>query len=92
MVKQFALTGHIRDMKRRSRPSILVKEHYEFIDTLMMNNDKLTATDFLKEIQVKFPNMQSLSLETVCRARSKLGWVSTTPKYCQLIRQINKEK
>ena len=33
-----------------------------------------------------------LSLSTVRRARRDLGWVSTTPKYCQLIREANKEK
>ena len=33
-----------------------------------------------------------VSLSTVKRARQELGWVSTTPRYCQLIREANKEK
>ena len=33
-----------------------------------------------------------LSLSTVCRARRDLGWVSSVPRYCQLIREVNKEK
>ncbi len=38
-----------------------------------------------------FPNVIA-SVATVRRARQELGWVSTTPKYCQLIREVNKEK
>ena len=31
-------------------------------------------------------------MQTIRRARERLGWVSTTPKYCQLIREVNKDK
>ena len=33
-----------------------------------------------------------VSLSTVKRARYELGWVVSNPKYCQLIRDVNKEK
>ena len=33
-----------------------------------------------------------VSLSTVKRARQDLGWVSTMPRYCQLISEANKEK
>ena len=32
------------------------------------------------------------SLSTIKRVRKQLGWVSTTPRYCQLIREANKKK
>ena len=33
-----------------------------------------------------------MSISTVERARRELGWVVTTPKYCQLIRETNRQK
>ena len=91
LVKKFASNGYLRDIKRRSRPSILGAEHYQYIDELMIKNDELTATNLYNELLEKFLTLK-LSRETVRRARNKLGWISTTPKYCQLIREVNKEK
>ena len=56
LVKKFASNGYLRDIKRRSRPSILGIEHYQYnIDELMIKNDKLTATDLYNELLQKFP-------------------------------------
>ena len=38
----------------------------------------------------EFPDL-SVSLGTIKRARYELGWVVSNPKYCQLIRDANKE-
>ena len=64
--------------------------HYKFIDQCMLQNDELTTRNLHEKLLEAYPGL--MSIETVRRAHSKLGWVSTTPKYCQLIREINKEK
>lgn len=38
-----------------------------------------------------YPSL-NLSLSTVRRARRDLGWIATILRYCQLIREVNKEK
>ena len=91
LIKKFKKFGKIADLKRRSQPKILNMEQYEFIDEAMLESDELTARALCRKLCQKFPTLR-LSVETVRRARRELGWVSTTPKYCQLIREVNKEK
>ena len=90
-MKKYAQTGQIRDKKRNARTPILQEEHYRFIDQAMIENDEHTASQLLQKLKDAFPNLD-LSLSTVRRARKDLGWVSSTPRYCQLIREVNKEK
>ncbi len=78
-------------MKRKSPPKILNMEHYELIDEAMLENDELTGHALCSKLCAKFITLNP-SLETVRRARRGLGWVSTTPKYCQLIQEVNKGK
>ena len=93
LTKKFAMHGRIADFKRKPRDEILNNTHYELVDKWMLENDELTAYALLNKLKGEFPDLRpSLSLETVRRARRKLGWVSTTPKYCQLIREGNKAK
>ena len=84
-------TGKICNRKRASKQPLLQKEHYKFIDEAMSENDELTTYGLLIKLRDKFPTVE-LSLSTIHRARRYLGWISTAPKYCQLIRQVNKEK
>ena len=57
----------------------------------MIENDELTARCLRSKLQGRFSGL-NLSLSTVRRARKDLGWIATTPRYCQLIREKNKEK
>ena len=91
LISKFAKTGFVRDIKRAPRQSILKDEHYQFIDEAMERNDELTAYNLWSRLKEAYPNLR-LSVSTVRRARKDLGWVSTKPKYCQLIREANKEK
>ena len=91
LVKKFKNTGLIKDKHRTPKPTILTRQHYEFIDDVMSKNDELTTHNLWVKLKENFPSLQ-LSLSTVRRARKDLGWVSTTPHYCQLIREANKEK
>ena len=91
LVRKYAQFGLIVDCKRNPRPLILDQEHYAFIDKAMMENDELTAYQLLHKLKHMYPESK-LSLSTVRRAGRDLGWVSSVPWYCQLIREVNKEK
>ena len=57
----------------------------------MQENDELTSRIVRNELLDKWPEL-SVSIRTVRRARWSLGWKSTRPKYCQLVREVNKQK
>ena len=86
LVKKYAQYGLIAD----TQPSILQQEHYAFIGKAMIENE-MTAYQLLHKLKQTYPELQ-LFLSTVHCARRDLEWVSSTPRYCQLIREINKEK
>ena len=56
----------------------------------MEKNDETTATDLAKMIREQF--QVDISETTIRRTRRKLGWLSTGTKYCQLVREANREK
>ena len=91
MVEKFKNTGLIKDKHRAPKPTILTRQYYEFIDEVMSKNDELTTHNLWLKLNENFPSLQS-SLCTVRQAREDHGLVSTTPHYCQLIREANKEK
>ena len=63
---------------------------FQFIDLAMERNDETTATDLAKMIREEFG--EAISETTIRRTRRKLGWLSTGTKYCQLVREANREK
>ena len=81
----------IVDCKLKPRSLILEQEYYAFIDNAMLKNDELKAYQLIHKLNQAYPELL-LSLSTVCRARRDLVWVSSTPRYYQLIREINKVK
>ena len=85
-------TGSVLDKARSPVWRYLSNHHYVFIDNALAENDELTAKQ-LKDIMVqKWADLKNISLTTIKRARKYLGWTSSKPKYCQLIREANKEK
>ena len=91
LIGKFSKTGEISDKKRLPRQQVLNPEQFEFIDKAMEENDELTAYRLLCKLKECYPYLK-VSLRTIHGARQDLGWVSTTPHYCQLIREVNKEK
>ena len=91
LVTKHRATMSVLDRTRGRAPKILQGEHYKFIDQALTDNDELTTRQLRTLLTEKFPTL-TLSLSTVKRARRDLGWVVTSPKYCQLIRHANKEK
>ena len=91
LVAKYKRTKSVLDMPRAAILKILRDEHYREIDKALSENDEMTSRQLRTMLIRKWPNL-SMSISTVERARRELGWVVTTPKYCQLIREQNKQK
>ena len=62
------------------------------MDKVLANDDELTARKLHSILEERWPDLQ-VSLATLKHARKHdLGWICTCPKYCQLIRAVNKEQ
>jgi len=91
LLKKYRETGSVVDRPRARVPKKLRNQHYAFIDQCLENDDELTTRKLYHLLVEKYPNI-GVSLSTVKQARRELGWVSTRPKYCQMIRENNKAK
>ena len=91
LVTKYIRTNTVVDRPRSKRPRILNDQHYKAIDNALRNNDELTTRQLHSLLTHEWPSL-SVSLSTVKRARHDLGWVVSSPKYCQMIRETNKEK
>ena len=70
--------------------SLLRQTTLAYIHENIQQNDETTATDLQKVLHKETGTL--ISLSNIKRARSKLRWVQTGVKYCQLIRLQNKVK
>lgn len=91
LLKKYKEKGTLGDLRRATKVPKLNEEHLLFIDNAMAENDEANSTKLLELLTEKWPTLQ-VSKPTIKRARKKLGWVATRPKYCQLVRDANKEK
>ena len=91
LVTKHTHTGSVLDRHRAKRARILTDQHYRTMDKALAENDELTTRQLQTVLSTEYP-LLSLSLSTIKRARQDLGWVISSPKYCQLIRDANKEK
>ena len=69
----------------------LTAEQVQYIDQCMRENDELTGRKLHALLLEKWPDL-IVSINTVKREKRLLGWVASRPKYCQMIRELNKEK
>lgn len=92
LIKKVTITGSVADMPRKTRGTRLTTQHAIFIDEALASNDELTAYMLKTMLVEKWPELECVSLSTIKRCRQHLGWISTTPRYCQLIREVNKAK
>ena len=79
-------------INRRSgsgRPSKITAEIRKLVDQQMTKDDETTA---YQHHQLLLSNRYSISLSTILRCRTELGWTFRGSAYCQLIRGVNKEK
>ena len=91
LVSKYRRTGSVVDRPCLRPPRKLSDDCYVLIDNLLSENDELTTRMLLLRLKENDPQLD-VSLSTVKQARQELGWVSTTPRYCQLMREANKEK
>ena len=90
LLRKYNQTSNVHDLPRGTRKKLTV-EHYCFIDEILNQDDETTCVQLRSLLHERFPDI-NVSLSTVKRARKDLGWVSSTPHYCQLIRENNKQK
>lgn len=88
-LKKYRQTGSVFDKQRSGRPRILPQRAEQLMVELLWANDELTTTELLHQLQAKG---YSVSRSTVAQTRENLGWTAKRTRYCQLIRQQNKEK
>lgn len=91
LCKKFREFHTILDLPRNKRAKKVSTEMCELIDSLLCDNDELTAQQLRNELVKAHPSLL-VSLSTIKRARRKVGWVCTKPHYCQLLREANKLK
>ena len=91
LLKKYRETGRVEDRARARAPKKLSDVHYSFIDSALQQDDELTTAKLYDQLLESFPDITA-SKSTVKRARRELGWVTSAPKYCQLIRDNNKQK
>ena len=82
-------TGSIVRPPGSWRPSKVMREVKRLVEQQMRLNDKTTAYQLHELLKT---HGISISLRTVLRCRTSLGWTFRGSAYCQLIRHIHKEK
>ncbi len=68
----------------------VTNEICDFIDSVMESNDEESAPKLSRKIKDRFG--VSFSESKTKELRRRLGWISTKTKYCQMVRNANKEK
>jgi len=86
---KYRKTGSIGRHPGSGRPSIANRVVKEFVEQQMRLDDETTAHQLHQLLRDRG---YSLSLRTVLRCRTSLGWTFRGSSYCQLIREPNKLK
>ena len=88
-LKKYRKSGTIGRAPGSGRPSKITPEMLAIVDEQMEKDDETTATQ-LKQLLEQ--HGFSISISTILRHRSRLGWTFRGSAYCQLIRAPNKIK
>ena len=91
IIKKYRVHHTYADLPKPHRKTILNKDQVRFIDKAMENNDELTGRQLHELLLEIWPDLQ-ISITTIKKVRRMLGWVCSRPKYCQLVRELNKQK
>ena len=90
LCEKFLATGSVADKKRSGTPLFGTEEHREYLDNLIKEKPDKIAKELQQDIVLRF-NIRP-SLTRINEVRRSLGYTSTSVKYCQLIRDVNKVK
>ena len=88
-LRKYEETGSIRRRVGSGRPTKITAEIKQIVEAQMRADDETTAYQLHRLLTEKG---YSISLRTILRCRTALGWTFRGSAYCQLIRQQNKEK
>lgn len=88
-LRKFQETGNIGRKLGSGRPSKVTAEIKAFVEQRMRVDDETTAVQLHALLTAHGYNV---SLRTILRCRTSLGWTFRGSKYCQLIREVNKVK
>ena len=88
-LKRYLRSGHFGRQPGSCRPTKITLEVQQFAEEAMQKDDETTAVQLHGLLNEKGIN---LSLNTILRSRSKLGWTFRGSAYCQLIRPMNKDR
>ena len=88
-LKVYHATGSIARRPGSGRPSKITAEIMTIVEQQMRTDDETTAHQLHRLLNEKG---FSISLRTVLRCRTTLGWTFRGSTYCQLIREDNKKK
>ena len=58
------------------------------IEETLRKDDEVTSTGLKSVLAARWPELE-VSISTIKRVRRKMGWVCTTPHYCQLLRPVS---
>ena len=86
---KYRSTGTIRRTPGSGRPTKMSAEVMALVEQQMRSDDETTASQ-LHALLVR--EGYSITLRTVLRCRTYLGWTLRGSSYCQLIRHENKQK
>ena len=89
VLKKYATTGMIYDLPRSGRPKALSENSHKQIDEWLRENNELTTTNILNNLRRQGIG---ISRSSVGRAVQRMGWSGKTTRYCQMIREANKQK
>ena len=88
-LKVYESTGSIARQPGSGRPSKITAEIRQIVEEQMRLDDETTAYQLHRLLTEKG---YSISLPTILRCRTALGWMFRGSAYCQLIREANKVK
>ena len=89
VITRYYLSGNISRRPDSGRPSKITAEIKRIVDLQMEANNETTAVQMHAHLVKTGHN---LSLATILRCCSSLGWTFRGSAYCQLIRDVNKTK
>ena len=89
MLKRYEETGTIRRREGSGRPTKITTAVKQLVERQMRADDETTAVQLYALCR---QNDINISLATILRARTALGWTFRGSAYCQLIRDANKVK
>ena len=88
-IQRYRQTGTIARKPGSGRPSKITSEIKAIVDEQMRTDDETTAVQLHALLKSKG---YDISLRTILRCRTSLGWTFRGSAYCQLIRDVNKQK